>query len=382
MPTEEPTSEPTEESTSEPTQEPTSEPTQEPTSEPTAEPSSEPTLEPTPEPTLEPTLEPTPEPSVSPSVSPEPAVTPLPIPGSIDGLVNITPESSAQQENGVWKIQLSAPDSPVSFGWTVSGEAVKYLIYVQSGQGEMRFIQETSAARIDLSSADYANGQHTLYVGAVLADGNATWGKAFFELAKQEGVPGGFPGGGFPGGGFPGGSRPGGSASMGSIPQEEQGFRITPGEALTSKHASGTKDTTAYTYSEVVDSEEAITALYLSSTQAEIILDNGAFFHVSEEDGKLNLIPEADGECWHLSVLAMNTLADSGIDCVVFRLGSTSYSLPAQMEFSGGIYASLRAKGYVSKDMEIRVDVRGVRMYIAGGVYSISDSGELVSCEE
>jgi len=52
------------------------------------------------------------------------------------------------------------------------------------------------------------------------------------------------------------------------------------------------------------------------------------------------------------------------------------------MEFSGSVYASLRAKGYVSKDMEIRVDARGVRVCIAGGVYSINDSGELIPGEE
>ena len=381
-PTQEPTSEPTQEPSSEPTQEPSSEPTQEPSSEPTQEPSSAPSLEPSSAPTLEPTPEPSPAPSVSPSVSPEPSATPLPLPGEIGDLISITPEGTAQQENDVWKIQLSGPDSPLSFAWTVSGEATSHLVYTQTGQDAVAFIAETSDARIELSSANYVQGQHTLYVGAVLADGSVTWGSIIFELASpQSGPPGGFPGGGFPGGGKPGGGKPGGGG-LGEMPQEEQGFRVTPGQALTGKHSSGTKDTTAYTCSKIIDSQEAMAALVLSSTQSEITLDNGAFFYVSEEDGKLNLIPETDGECWQLNVLAMNTLSQSGIDRVVFHLGSTSCSLPAQMEFSGSIYASLRAKGYVSKDMDICVDARGVRVQIAGYVYSINDSGELIPYEE
>ena len=330
------------------------------------------------EPTLEPTPEPSLEPSVSPSVSPEPSATPLPLPGQIGDLVSITPEGTAQQENGVWKIQLSAPDSPMPFVWTVSGEATSYLVYTQAGQDATVFIAETHDARIELPSVNYIQGQYTLYVGAYLTDGSITWGRIIFELASQQpGVPGGFPGG-FPGGGRPGG----GSGGMGEMSPEEQGFRVTPGKALTSKHSSGTKDTTAYTHSEIIDSTETMTALALSSTQTEITLDSGAAFFASKDDGKLQLTPESDGACWHLNALAMNTLAESGIDRVIFNVGSTAYSMPTRMEFSGSVYASLRAKGYVSKDMDIRVDARGVRLHIADGVYSISDSGELIPCEE
>ena len=231
---------------------------------------------------------------------------------------------------------------------------------------------------MELPSADYAKGRFTLYVGALLEDGSATWGSAVFEFAAQQG---GFPGG-FPGGRFPGGSRPSGSSAMGDMPQEEQGFRVTPGKALTSKHSSGTMDTTAYTQSEIIASEEAITALTLSSTRTEITLDNGAAFFVHNEDGELHLTPESAGDRWRLNALAMNTLSESGIDRVVFRLGNSSCTLPTQMDFSGSIYASLRAEGYVSKDMEICIDARGVRVYIAGGVYQINANGELIPCEE
>ena len=78
----------------------------------------------------------------------------------------------------------------------------------------------------------------------------------------------------------------------------------------------------------------------------------------------------------------MNTLAESGVERVVFQLGSISYSLPTRMNFSGSVYAALRADGYVSKDMEICIDAQGVRAQIAGGVYRIHENGELVPCEE
>ena len=391
-PTQEPSAEPTQEASAEPTQEPSIEPTQEPGVEPTpeptldpgaspsADPSMEPTLDPSLEPTLDPSLEPTLDPSLEPTVSPEASIEPRPTPGSNGGLVNITPEGTAQQENGVWRIQPTAPDSPISFGWTVSGEAVNYLVYTQSGQDVPVFIAETQQLRIDLSTAGYMNGQYTLYVGAYLADGSITWGSTAFELAAQQGGPpsGGFPGG-FTGGG---GGRPGGMGSMDGFAQEEQGFSVTPGEALTRKHSSGTKNTAAYTHSEIAASGEAVTALALSSTQTEITLDSGAAFIAETENGVLHLRPESDGETWMLNALAMKTMAESGVESVVFHVGDGEYTLPTQMQFSGSVYASLRAKGYVSKDMEIRVDAMGVRVHIAGGIYQINENGELMPCEE
>ena len=78
----------------------------------------------------------------------------------------------------------------------------------------------------------------------------------------------------------------------------------------------------------------------------------------------------------------MNTLAESGIDCVVFNVSGTAYSMSTRMEFSGSVYASLRAKGYVSKDVEISIDAFGVHVFVNGCSYSINDANELVPCEE
>lgn len=306
------------------------------------------------------------EPTAEPGETAEPSQPPLP--GSIDGLVQIVPEGTAQQENGIWRIQLSAPDASLAFTWTVSAEATGYLVYVQSEAGELRLLAETGEGRIALAATAYMTGQHTLYVGAILTDGSVTWGCITFALAGQ--------GGGGHGGAFPGGGRTGGSA--GQLPQEEQGFHVTPGEALSSSHASGTKDTTAYACSEIPASTEAMTALLLDSTQTEIALDGGAAFYVSEENAVLQLIPESDGACWQLNALALKTLAESGVERVVFHLGERSWELSTRMEFGGSAYAALRAAGYVSKDMELRIDEQGLRVEIAGAIYGIDANGALV----
>lgn len=330
------------------------------------------TAEPSPAPTdsAEPSLEPTETPSPAPTETPE--ATPRPTPDSAGDRVQIRAEGDARMENGVWRVRLSAPDGKLAFTWTVDGEACGYLIYVQDGQDGLNFLAETASSRMELNGQDYLRGQYTLYVGAQLADGGYAWGKIAFEAeAEQTGFPGGM--GGFHGGGFGGGSMQ---------PQEEQGFRITPGVALTSKHASGSMDASAYASSEIPESETGLSALKLSSTQTEITLDGGeSSFSVHLDQGKLVLQPESQGECWQLSLLAMNTLAQSGVDRVAFYLGADCRSMPCGLELKGEIYASLRAQGYVSKDAILKIDGRGVRVCIADGEYSINESGELLPLE-
>ena len=361
--TEEPAYKPIDTLTEIPKEQPADTPTQEPTSGPAQEPEPSATIEPTitPESTVAPTPATTPEPTFPPAVEPG-------IPGE---LVAITCESDAKLSDGVWEIAMNTPDAGVDFCWTVDGTATNFYIFVDSV-----YLGETPEYRTSISPQAYLNDQHALYVGALLDDGGITWGAVNFRI-----VSGGKPnGGGFPGGRPSGSVRPSGGAANASV--EEQGFHVTPGKALTTKHSSGTKNTAAYTHSEIHDSAEVITALLLESTQAEITLDSGAAFFVSKDDGKLHLMPESDGACWQLSVLAMNTLAESGIDRVVFHVGSIAHSMPTRMEFGGSAYASLRARGYVSKDMEISIDAQGMRVLVDGCSYRINDNNELIPCEE
>lgn len=371
-PTPQTTAETTVAPTDEPTAEPTSEPTNEPTSEPTIEPTDEPTSEPTVEPSGEATAEPTLEPTTEPTAMPEP--TQFPEPDEIGDLVEVRPEGDAQQQEGVWYISLTQPDSAPTFVWTVEGEAQHYLIYTEDSQGKLKFVSQSTQMRIELNAADYISGRYTLYVGAVFADGSVSWGGAAFEIRQ-----GGFPGGGFGGfAGFGGGSF----GAMGGFEQGQQGFHITPGEALTGKHASGTKNTDAYSFSKVEASEEAVWQLYLESTQSRIVLDDGeSSFFISTEGEHLALMPETNGESWRFSALAIKTLANSGFDSVTFYLGGESLTMQTALEFSGEAYATLRSQGYVLKDMEIEISTDGICVSVAGKNYSINESGELTALQ-
>ena len=345
--------------------------TEAPLQEPSPEPTAEPTQEPEPSVTSDPAISPEPTITPEPTATPEPTCTPPAEPGIPGELVVITCEGNAKFADDVWEIALNAQDAGVDFSWMVEGTAEMFYLFADSD-----YLGETTEFRTSLSPQAYMDGQHTLYVGALLDDGSIIWGAANFRITSD-----GKPSGGFPGGRPSGGNRPSSSGAAGTS-AEEQGFHVTPGKALTSKHSSGTKNTAVYTCSEINDSAEAITALVLECTQTEITLDGGAAFFASKDDGKLQLTSESDGACWHLNALAMNTLAESGIDRVVFHVGGTAYSMPTRMEFSGSIYASLRAKGYVSKDMEIRIDALGVHISVDGCSYSINDANELVPCEE
>lgn len=280
------------------------------------------------------------------------------------------------QFNGdVWKIALQTPSAAIAFTWSCAETASNYLLYSADTSGNARFISQTQSQRAELSAADYANGRFTLHVGAVLLDGSISWGSLCFELETFAQFPGGF--GGF-GGGF-GGGRPSGGGNFAAMPEEEAGFRVTPGEALSSSHASGTKNSTAYTCSELPASTEPLNVLSLSTTQTQILLDNGeSTFYASNADGTLTLTPESTGEEWQLNVLAMNTLADSGVDEVVFQTGSTNTVLPTRIQFSGSVYAALRAQGGVSKDLKLIITAQGVTVRVGEMNYSINEENELI----
>ncbi len=361
----------TEEPAYKPIDTPTEIPKEQPADTPTQEPTSGPAQDPEPSATTEPTITPEPTVAPTPTTTPEPTFFPPTEPGIPGELVVITCEGNAKFADDAWEIALNAQDAGVDFSWIVEGTAEKFYLFADSD-----YLGETTEYRASVSSQPYMNGQHTLYVGALLDDGSITWGAVNFRITSD-----GKPSGGFPGGRPSGGNRPSGSGAAGTS-AEEQGFHITPGKALTSKHSSGTKNTAAYTCSEINDSAEAITALVLESTQTEIKLDGGAAFFAFKDDGTLQLMPESDGACWQLTVLAMNTLAESGIDRVVFHVGGTAYSIPTRMEFNGSVYASLRAKGYVSKDMEIGIDAPGVHVFVDGFSYRINEADELVPYEE
>ena len=97
------------------------------------------------------------------------------------------------------------------------------------------------------------------------------------------------------GGGKPsGGGRPSGSGAKGggSDEAQEQGFTITPGEALTNTHTSGDKDMRLYgAVVLALDDTAAMTRLTLDGTALDIRLSDDSPFTASiDEDGTLSLV--------------------------------------------------------------------------------------------
>ena len=362
----------TPEATAEPTDGPTAEPTDGPTAEPTDGPTAEPTNEPTTEPTVEPVVTPEPsgEPVIEPTVTPEPTAQPpaaLPTPGAIaESAISIN-LSGAENMNGVWRVALASPNAQLGFSWTASVENAGFVVYVDDTLVSDGIVQTAS---ISLPAASYA-GQHTLYVGAIQADGSAMWGGLSFEIAAG----GGFPDGSFPGGrGFPGGGRGAGDAD-----EAEQGFHVTPGTALTSSHASGVKTLAAFGSVQVSGGDEAVSAIEQVDSGEKLLLDNGeSTFYVSVDGDNLTLRPEGSGECWQFSLLMLEALRRGGVAelCLGFVDGDT-IALDTGFEMGGTLWGRLRSAGYVGKDCLLLVSASGMRARINGIDYLVDADGVL-----
>ena len=303
-------------------------------------------------------------PSPEPSATPEPTSA-LPTPGSVtEGAIDISIEG-AQETDGVWTVMPGAPDATLNFTWTASVEYTGFVVYVDDKLVSDNIIQTSS---LSLSAADYAD-RHTLYVGAMQADGTAIWGSLNFQItAGGGGFPGGFSGGGFPSGG----------GGMGDMAEVEQGFHVTPGTALTDTHAGGNKTLTAFAAADIADSGEAVSAITQNDSGETLTLDDGATFTTETEDTTLTLRPEDGGESWQFSLLMLEGLQRSGIDtlCLSFADGS-SETLDTGLELCGSIWSRLRSAGYVGKDCRLTVSADGITAEIDGKEYFLNEDGTL-----
>ena len=122
---------------------------------------------------------------------------------------------------------------------------------------------------------------------------------------------------------------------MDGMPEGEQGFRVTPGEALTDFHASGTMNMSAYGTVALSLPEEAVTRLTLGDVELDATLANGGSFTVELQEDVLILSPEDDAGEWVINALTLKTLARSGIAALELRLGGETISIPTDLEFSG-----------------------------------------------
>lgn len=165
----------------------------------------------------------------------------------------------------------------------------------------------------------------------------------------------------------------------GAMPEEEQGFRVTPGEALTSSHTSGSKDMQLYGTVETNALEGSMSILVLDDVQLDIALDdqNSSFFAVCEED-TLILTPESEGNVWSVNALALKTLSRSGIECIRLMFGEEAVELSTHWNLQGSEYAHLCAEGYVSKDYTLTITGEQTLVAVANEIYTINENNELV----
>ena len=361
-----PTAAPTEAPTVEPTVEPTAEPTAAPTEAPTAAPTTEPTTEPTADPTTEPTSEPTAEPTTAPTAEPTPT------PAQFE----IVPEGNAQRTENVWRIALNSAEDTLHFRWTAVEGATGYAVQITDGDGNIVYAaQETAADAAVPANTLQMNIAYTLAVSAFADDALLIAGEISFipvsETEKPDNVP---DGGGFPSGG---GSSSGGAQGGGT--QADMGFHVTAGEALTSRHASGTGDAQAYGTLKIVLSDAAEKALSLDGTALAVTLNDGESGFCAAQDGdKLILTPETDGDAWHINALALKTLRRSGISALRLRINDAEIEISTKWQPCGAIYADLSAAGYVSKDYELTVTASEQNVTVAGQTYKFNENNELV----
>lgn len=204
--------------------------------------------------------------------------------------------------------------------------------------------------------------------------------------------PEGFPsGGGFPGGGHRGGrSFRGGTGSLGrasgaegdGAPADDPLNGITPGEALTSAHRSGDRDSTRYgALSSVEDADLSELNIHLRTGETEASLAPADIAGIDLEAGRLRLDGGGDSaQEWTLDGLALRTLARSGVDTLELCGGAQTVSLRTSDALSGPVYAALRARGQTDNTFAYTVTLAGgetrIEVAVGGNRYDAVDSGD------
>lgn len=155
----------------------------------------------------------------------------------------------------------TVPTEEPIFYWQTDLAAAEFILYIQIDDEEKpKLIGRTAEQRMIASPETCGDGINTLWIGAIMPDGTAIWSKLLFIIARKDGTSGG---GGHGGGG--GGGAPSGNG----------GLAVTPGKALTTSHASGTKDMQLYGTVVLQPSENASTELVMGGETLLLQLDGG-----------------------------------------------------------------------------------------------------------
>ena len=298
--------------------------------------------------------------------------------------IALVPEASkgVTGKDGVYQITIGkkAADATLSFPLNYAGACTGYKVSIVDAQGNVVYsgAQAEPAFVLDLSA--YQTGSYVLVVEAVSGDAVVAWGQYNFALASGGGFPGGFPGGGFPGGGFPGRGGSGG-APDGAADEVEQGFQVTPGEALAGSHIAGTKDLQLYGTVPLTLPDGAMTELILGDASLGIVLDGGRECFTAAIDGdKLTLTADGGG-VWSFNGLALRILSDSGIETLVLENREGARDIATGQPLAGDVYARLCAAGVASSAYDYQVSDEGTRVFVDGQGYRVDESGAMIPME-
>ena len=188
-------------------------------------------------------------------------------------------------------------------------------------------------------------------------------------------MPGGK--GGFGGrGGFSGrrggtGGSGGTDGEMGDMEEDDALGGVTPGEALTSSHASGDRDTTPYGATHVEDGLDGL----------DILCDGGRDYDCALTGDALTL---TGGDRWTFTGADLRTLNRSGVRRLTLS-GSADCRLDTAPAFTGPVYDGLRAAGITANTFEYTVTLEGgaadIAVHAGGGSYKLNDDGTLAPVE-
>ena len=306
--------------------------------------------------------------------------------------ISAEPSEDVLLENGVLTVPEGRSASLV-FSWNYDGACDLFEITLLDGRESAVLSISQAETSYSLDAASLPEERHILQVEAVSGDETVARGRYSFEIALEVATQedGSREGKGPGGNGGAGGRRSGGSSGKSGASgrglsgrdtgsEAAQGFRVTPGEALASGHASGTKDMQLYDAVELTASDEMICAYSLGGKAPDIVLDDGnSLFTAAIENDQLTLASDADGT-WSLSGLSLRVLSRSGIEVLTLQCGDFTAQLDTAQPLDGSCYARLCAEGYVSSDYEYEISAGGVRVKVGGNGYRI-DGAELVPIE-
>ena len=290
--------------------------------------------------------------------------------------VSITDPQGLAPVDGVYDIDPSKVKS-LTFSWQYAAECDRYQVDISGGI----YSDKTTDTSLTLALDKLAAGQYTLSVSAIRDDKTVAQGQLTFKISDGQQSGDQPPADGMPKGGMPKGGMPKGG-TQGGASEAEQGFHVTPGEALVSTHTSGSRDMTLYgTVALTLNDGAEMTELTLGGTPLGVMLDGGAkAFTASIDGGTLTLTSDTDG-VWTLNGRTLKVLSGSGIDLLVLQAGGCSAELATALTMQGAVYARLSSAGIVSADYDYQIDDAGIRITVAGSAYRLDGTGALIPME-